>query len=120
MFEMTAVKNKLSSNPKIEFIQAQKKLLLTSRVGELVGPAVGLDDGCSKDREQEIISCVSNCDVEVCILKKSRNRIDEQQKQLTSAEGLDVGDTDGLLLGLVEGDWLGLDVGFDMRIMRTK
>ena len=73
MFEMTAVKNKLSSNQKIEFIQAQKKLLLTSRVGELVGPTVGLDDGCSKDREQEIISCVSNCDVEVCILKKSRN-----------------------------------------------
>ena len=73
---------------------------------------MGLDDGCSsEDREQEI-SCVSDCDVEVCILKKSRNRIDEQQKQLTSA--------DGLLLGLVEGDWLGLDVGFDMRIMRTK
>ena len=69
---------------------------------------MGLDDGCSKDREQEIISCVSNCDVEVCILKKSRNRIDEQQKQLTSAEGLDVGDTDGLLLGLVEGDFDGL------------
>jgi len=65
MFEMTAVKNKLSSNQKIEFIQAQKKLLLTSRVGELVGPTVGLDDGCSKDREREIISCVSNCDVEV-------------------------------------------------------
>ena len=120
MFEMTAVKNKLSSNQKMESIQAQKKLLLTSRVGELVGPTVGLDDGCSKDREQEIISCVSNCDVEVCILKKSRNRIDEQQKQLTSAEGLDVGDTDGLLLGLVEGDWLGLNVGFDVRIMRTK
>ena len=54
-------------------VQAQKKLLLTSRVGELVGPTVGLDDGCSKDREQEIISCVSNCDVEVCILKKSRD-----------------------------------------------
>ena len=65
MFEMTAVKNKLSSNQKIEFIQAQKKLLLTSRVGELVGPTVGLDDGCSKEREREIISCVSNCDVEV-------------------------------------------------------
>ena len=64
MFEMTAVKNKLSSNQKIEFIQAQKKLLLTSRVGELVGPTVGLDDGCNKDREQET-SCVSKCDVEV-------------------------------------------------------
>ena len=64
MFEMTAVKNKLSSNQKMESIQAQKKLL-TSFVGELVGPTVGLDDGCSKDREQEIISCVSNCDVEV-------------------------------------------------------
>ena len=71
---------------------------------------MGLDDGCSKDREQEI-SCVSKCDVEVCILKKSRNRIDEQQKQLTSDVGLDVGDTDGLLLGLVEGDKLGFDVG---------
>ena len=55
MFEMTAVKNKLSSNQKMESI---KKLLLTSRVGELVGPTVGLDDGCSEDREQEI-SCVS-------------------------------------------------------------
>ena len=73
MFEMTAVKNKLSSNQKIEFIQAQKKLLLTSRVGELVGPTVGLDDGCSKDREQEISCCVSKCDVEVCILKKLRD-----------------------------------------------
>ena len=65
MFEMTAVKNKLSSNQKMESIQAQKKLLLTSRVGELVGPTVGLDDGCSKDREQEISCCVSKCDVEV-------------------------------------------------------
>ena len=65
MFEMTAVKNKLSSNQKMESIQrAQKKLLLTSRVGELVGPTVGLDVGCSKDREQEI-SGVSKCDVEV-------------------------------------------------------
>ena len=54
--EMTAAK--------IEFIQAQKKLL-TSRVGELVGPTVGLDDGCSKDREQDISCCVSKCDVEV-------------------------------------------------------
>ena len=54
--EMTAVKK--------ESIQAQKKLLLTSFVGELVGPSVGLDDGCSEDREQEI-SCVSKCDVEV-------------------------------------------------------
>ena len=62
MFEMTAVKNKLSSNQKMESIQAQKKLLLTSRVGELVGPTVGLDDGCSsEDREQEI-SIVSKCD----------------------------------------------------------
>ena len=41
--EMTAVK--------MESIQAQKKLLLTSFVGELVGPSVGLDDGCSEDRE---------------------------------------------------------------------
>ena len=41
--EMTAVKK--------ESIQAQKKLLLTSFVGELVGPSVGLDDGCSEDRE---------------------------------------------------------------------
>ena len=59
MFEMTAVKNKLSSNQKMESIQAQQKLL-TSFVGELVGPTVGLDDGCSsEDREQEIITCVS-------------------------------------------------------------
>jgi len=44
--------------------------------------------------------------------KVKRDRIDdEQQKQLTSAEGLDVGDTDGLLLGLCEGDKLGLDDG---------
>jgi len=36
---------------KIESIQAQKKLLLTSFVGEVLGPTVGLDDGCSEDRE---------------------------------------------------------------------
>ena len=47
---------------------------------------------------------VSSKSQEIC-------RTDEQQKQLTSAEGLDVGDTDGLLLGLCEGDKLGLDVG---------
>ena len=52
--EMTAVK--------IESIQAQKKLLLTSFVGEVLGPTVGLDDGCSEDRDQEI-SCVSKSDV---------------------------------------------------------
>ena len=73
---------------------------------------MGLDDGCSsEDRKQEISCCVSKCDVKVGILKKSRDRIDEQQKQLTSDVGLDVGDTDGLLLGLVEGDKLGFDVG---------
>ena len=33
---------------------------------------MGLDDGCSEDREQEI-SCVSKCDVRG-ILKKSRDR----------------------------------------------
>ena len=67
MFEMTAVKNKLSC-PQIKRwspYRHNKKLLLTSRVGELVGPTVGLDDGCSKDREQEISCCVSKCDVEV-------------------------------------------------------
>ena len=54
MFEMTAVKNKLSSNQKMESIQAQKKLL-TSFVGELVGPTADPDDGRRrKDREQEI------------------------------------------------------------------
>ena len=42
-------------------LQAQKKLL-TSFVGDALGSAVGLDDGCSKDREQET-SCVSKCDV---------------------------------------------------------
>ena len=98
--EMTAVKK--------ESIQAQKKLLLTSFVGELVGPSVGLDDGCSEDREQKI-SCVSKCDVKVCILKKSRDRIDEQHKQLTPAVGLDVGTSVGF-----RGDWLGLDVGCEM------
>ena len=32
----------------------------------------------------------------------------QQQKQLTSDVGLEVGDTDGLLLGLFEGDFDGL------------
>ena len=50
MFEMTAVKNKLSSNQKMESIQAQKKLL-TSFVGDVLGPIVGLDDGCSRKYE---------------------------------------------------------------------
>jgi len=30
--------------------------------GDVDGPTVGLDDGCSEDREQEI-SCVSKCDM---------------------------------------------------------
>ena len=40
--------------------------MLTSFVGDTLGPTVGLDDGCSVDREQEI-SCVSvsKCDVDV-------------------------------------------------------
>ena len=98
--EMTAMK--------IESIYTGTKEVLTSFVGELVGPTVGLDDGCSEDREQKI-SCVSKCDVKVCILKKSRDRIDEQQKQLTPAVGLDVGTSVGF-----RGDWLGLDVGCEM------
>ena len=53
MFEMTAVKNKLILKSNDGVHAGTKKLLLTSRVGELVGPTVGLDDGCSKDREQE-------------------------------------------------------------------
>jgi len=28
--------------------------VLTSFVGEVLGPTVGLDDGCSEDREQKI------------------------------------------------------------------
>ena len=75
MFEMTAVKNKLILKSKDGVLypyRHNKKLLLTSRVGELVGPTVGLDDGCNKDSEQET-SCVSKCDVEVCILKKLRD-----------------------------------------------
>ena len=71
MFEMTAVKNKLSSNQKIEFIQEQQS--------------------------------------STHLIQTQNNK--RQQKQLTSAEGLDVGDTDGLLLGLCEGDKLGLDDG---------
>ena len=60
MFEMTAVRIRY---PQIKrwspyVLQAQKKLL-TSFVGDALGSAVGLDDGCSsEDREQEI-SCVS-------------------------------------------------------------
>ena len=46
--------------------------MLTSFVGEVLGPTVGLDDGCSEDREsRKYISCVSKCDVHG-ILKKSR------------------------------------------------
>ena len=56
---------------------------------------------------------MSKCDIKVCILKKSRDRIDEQQKQLTPAVGLDVGTSVGF-----RGDWLGLDVGCEMRMMR--
>ena len=66
---------------KIESIYTGTKEVLTSFVGELVGPTVGLDDGCSEDREQKI-SCVSKCDVEVCILKKSRDRFRYQPKRL--------------------------------------
>lgn len=51
--------DKVSSN-QVHTIQAQKKLL-TSFVGGTLGSTVGLDDGCSEDREQEI-SCVSKCD----------------------------------------------------------
>ena len=36
---------------KIESIYTGTKEVLTSFVGELVGPSVGLDDGCSEDRE---------------------------------------------------------------------
>ena len=53
---------------KIESIYTGTKEVLTSFVGEVLGPTVGLDDGCSEDREQKI-SCVSKCDVKVCILK---------------------------------------------------
>ena len=60
--EMTAVK--------MESTQAQKEVL-TSFVGEVLGPTVGLDDGCSEDRDQEI-SCVSESDVHgILKLKKS-------------------------------------------------
>ncbi len=44
--------------------------MITSFVGDTLGPTVGLDDGCSEDIKQEI-SCVSKCDVKG-ILKKSR------------------------------------------------
>ena len=44
--------DKVSSN-QVHTIQAQKKLL-TSFVGGTLGSTVGLDDGCSEDREQEI------------------------------------------------------------------
>ena len=49
---------------KISIPYRHKRKCLTSFVGDALGPTVGLDDGCSKDREQEI-SCVSKCDVEV-------------------------------------------------------
>ena len=42
------------------------------------------------------------------VKSRARYRIDEQQKQLTSAVGLDVGDTEGSILGLCEGDFDGL------------
>ena len=52
--------DKVSSN-QVHTIQAQKKLL-TSFVGDTLGSTVGLDDGCSEDREQEISR---KCDVKV-------------------------------------------------------
>ena len=57
MFEMTAVKNKLSSNQKMESTQAQKKLL-TSFVGGTLGSTVGLDDGCSVESRKYHVSTV--------------------------------------------------------------
>jgi len=36
---------------KMESTQAKKKSELTSFVGKVLGPTVGLDDGCSEDRE---------------------------------------------------------------------
>ena len=48
----TSYEDKVSSN-QVHTIQTQKKLL-TSFVGGTLGSTVGLDDGCSEDREQEI------------------------------------------------------------------
>ena len=48
--------------PQIKFIPCQQKKLLTSFVGGTLGSTVGLDDGCSEDREQEISR---KCDVKV-------------------------------------------------------
>ena len=41
--------------------KTQLTTLLGLEDGVVDGPMVGLDDGCSEDREQEI-SCVSKCD----------------------------------------------------------
>ena len=48
--EMTAVKIRVHTGT---------KEALTSFVGELVGPTVGLDDGCSSEDKEQEISCVS-------------------------------------------------------------
>jgi len=45
-------------------VNSGTKEMLTSFVGDILGPTVGLDDGCSEDREQKL-SIVSKCDEKV-------------------------------------------------------
>ena len=70
---------------------------------------MGLDDGCSEGRE-----CVSKSQE---IVQYSKHNTTQQSltcfdgDPVGTSVGLEVGETDGLLLGLWEGDKLGLDVG---------
>ena len=57
--------------------------MLTSFVGEVLGPTVGLDDGCSEDRDQEIsCPCVSKCDVEVSSKSQESDRMMNNRSSL--------------------------------------
>ena len=98
---------------------------LTSFVGDALGPAVGGDDGCS-DVNRKL------CEQVFKVSSKGQEMISvhsiHHNKSLTcfdgdpvgTSVGLEEGETDGPLLGLCEGDKLGLDVGCEMRMMRTK
>jgi len=101
-------------------VHISTKELLTSFVGDALGPTVGLDDGCSEGREISVSKSQE-------IVQYSKHNTTQQSltcfdgDPVGTSVGLEVGETDGLLLGLWEGDKLGLDVGCGMiRKTRTK
>ena len=75
------------------------KEMLTSFVGDPVGTSVGLEDGCSEDREWR----VSKCDVEVSSNSKS------QDIDFDTSTCFD-GDLVGTAVGLEEGETVGCDI----------